>query len=164
MKNDWTDLDTVWMGCKILVLSLGFFYGESCIPAKVLPGLKPTPSLPIAACVLVAHEFPWLLPILRISWAAAGVLMKDSLGFQLGKCARAACANSNSSPSVPLNSQQAGTHGLLLSAAVTEPLHHWSSMSGSHSFLSLIYSTLQCSKNAVEKHQKKHFCLFILTL
>lgn len=164
MKNDWTDLDTVWMGCKILVFSLGFFYGESCIPPKVLSGLKSTPSLLTAACVLVAHQFPWLLPTLKSSWAAAGVLMKDCLGFQLGKCGRAACANSNSSPSVLLNSQEAGTHGLLLPAPGTELLHHWSTMSGSHSFLSLIYPTLQCSKNVVEKHQKKHFCLFIPTL
>lgn len=42
MKNDWADLDRVWMGCEILEFSLEFFYGESCIPAEVLPGLKPT--------------------------------------------------------------------------------------------------------------------------
>lgn len=164
MKNEWTDLDTGWMGCKILVCSLGFFYGESCIPAEVLPGLKPTPSLLTVACVLVAHEFPWLLPTLKSTWAAAVVLMKNSLGFGLGKCARAAYPNSNCSPSVLLNSQQAGTHGLLLPAAGVELLHHWSSMKESHPFLSLIYPTPQCSKNAVEKHQKKHFCLFIPTL
>lgn len=151
MKNDWTDLDTVWTGCKILMFSLGFFYGESCIPAKVL--LKPTPSLLTAACVLVAHEFPWLLPTLKSSWAAAGVLIKNSLGFWLGKCARAACANSNYSPSMLLNSQQAGTRGLLLPAAGAELLHHWSSMRGSHPFWSLIYPTVfqKCSGKTPKK-------------
>lgn len=164
MKNDWTNLNTVWMGCEILFFSLGFFYGESCIPAKVLSELKPTPSLLTAACVLGAHEFPWLLPTLKSNWAAAGVLMKSSSGFWSGKCARAACASSNFSPSVPLNSQQGGTCGLLLPAAGAELLHHWSSMSGCPPFLSLVYPTLQCSKNAAEKHQTKHFRLFIPTL
>lgn len=124
MKNDGADLDTVWMRCEILVFSLGFFYGESCIPAKVLSGLKPTPSLLTAACVLVAHEFPWLLPALQSSWAAAVALMKSSLDFQSGKCARAARASSVSSLSVPLNPQQAGPCGLLQPAAGAGLLHH----------------------------------------
>lgn len=124
MKNDCADLDTVWMGCEILVFSLGFFYGESCIPAKVLPGLKPTPSLLTAACVLVAHELPWLLPTLQSSWAAAVTLMESSLDFQSGKCARAAHASSVSSLRVPLNPQQAGTSGLVLPAAGAGLLHH----------------------------------------
>lgn len=57
MKNDWADLDTVWMGCKILVFSLGFFYGESCIPAKGVARAK-TNSFLTNSCLCPGG--PWV--------------------------------------------------------------------------------------------------------
>lgn len=56
MKNDWADLDTVWMGCKILVFSLGFFYGESCIPAESVARAK-TNSFLTNSCLCPGS--PW---------------------------------------------------------------------------------------------------------